>query len=59
MIKKITFLYQMRELKHYQAESGEKLKMREHNCAQLEAIKLTQEIWVSLRGAYSAPQKQT
>lgn len=33
--------------------------MREHNCAQLEAIKLTQEIRVTLSGAYSAPQKQT
>lgn len=53
-----TCLYQMRELKHYQAESGEKLKMRKHKCAQLAAIKLTQEIRVTLR-AYSAPQKQT
>lgn len=32
--------------------------MRKHKCAQLEAIKLTHEIRVTLR-AYSAPQKQT
>lgn len=42
----------MREIKHYQAQSGENLKTRKHKRAQLGPRKLTQEIRVTVTVAY-------